>query len=276
MIVGALSRHTEPNDMHLRPIRLALAALLAAGAHAAAAAETIKLGVENGPHAEIAVLVKDQLAKEGIQVRIFEFTDYTRPNPALADGDLDANSYQHQPYLDEQVKDRGFKIVSVAKTVVFPIGVYSRKVRSLADLPQGARVGIPNDPSNGGRALLLLQAKGVLKLRAGTGITPTPLDVVENPKKVKIVEVDAAQLPRALPDLEAAVINTNFAIEGKLSPAKDAIARESADSPYVNVLVVRQADAGKPWVKKLVAAYHSPEVKRYIETKYPGVVVPGF
>jgi D-methionine transport system substrate-binding protein len=174
------------------------------------------------------------------------------------------------------VKDRGFKIVSVAKTIVFPMGIYSQKVRSLADLPQGAKFGIPNDPSNGGRALLLLQAKGILKLKPGAGITPTPADIAENPKKLKIVEVDAAQLPRALPDLAAAAINTNFAIEGKLDPAKDAIARESADSPYVNVLVVRQADVAKPWVKKLVAAYHSPEVKKYIETKYPGIVVPGF
>jgi D-methionine transport system substrate-binding protein len=262
--------------MHLRLLRLALAALLATSAATATAAETIRLGVENGPHAEIAALVKAQLAREGLDVRIFEFTDYTRPNPALADGDLDANSYQHQPYLDEQVRDRGYEIVAVAKTIVFPIGVYSRKVRSLGELPQGARVGIPNDPSNGGRALLLLQDEGVLRLKPGTGLTPTAADVVENPKKVKIVEVDAAQLPRALPDLHAAVINTNFAIEGKLDPAKDAIARESADSPYVNVLVVRQADQGKPWVKKLVAAYHSPEVKRFITTKYPGVVVPGF
>lgn len=262
--------------MHLRPIRLALAALLAASAHAATAAETLRLGVENGPHAEIAVLVKNQLAKDGIDVKITEFTDYSRVNPALADGDLDANSYQHQPYLDQQVKDRGFKIVSVAKTIVFPMGVYSQKVKSLAELPQGAKFGIPNDPSNGGRALLLLQAKGILKLKPGSGITPTAADVVENPKKLKIVEVDAAQLPRALPDLAAAAINTNFAIEGKLDPSKDAIARESAESPYVNVLVVRQADTAKPWVKKLVAAYHSPEVKKYIETKYPGIVVPGF
>jgi D-methionine transport system substrate-binding protein len=156
------------------------------------------------------------------------------------------------------------------------MGVYSRKVRSLDELPPGAKLGIPNDPSNGGRALLLLQSKGVLKLRAGSGITPSVADVVENPRKLKFVEIDAAQLARALPDLAAAAINTNFAIEGKLDPAKDAIARESADSPYVNVLVVRKADASKPWVAKLIAAYHSPEVRRYVETKYPGVVGVGF
>jgi D-methionine transport system substrate-binding protein len=262
--------------MNWKSLRTLLAAVLLLAGHRALAAETIRLGVENGPHAEIAEIVKKQLAKDGLEVKIFEFTDYTRPNPALADGDLDANSFQHQPYLDQQVQDRGYKLVSVAKTVVFPIGVYSQKLKSLDQLAQGAKIGIPNDPSNGGRALLLLQSKGVLKLRPGSGITPTAADIAENPKKVKIVEVDVAQLPRALPDLAAAIINTNFAIEGKLDPAKDAIAREAADSPWVNVLVIRQADASKPWVKKLIAAYHSPEVKNYIQTKYPGIVVPGF
>jgi D-methionine transport system substrate-binding protein len=265
-----------PSSLLRRAALTLLLALVAGGPRLAAAAQTLKLGVENGPHAEIAGVVKGQLAKQGIDVKVFEFTDYNRPNAALADGDLDANSYQHQPYLDEQVKARGYKLVSVAKTIVFPMGVYSRKVRSLDEVPQGGKIGIPNDPSNGGRALLLLQAKGLFKLRPGTGITPTAADVTDNPRKVKIVEMDAAQLARALPDLSAAVINTNFAIEGKLDPAKDAIARESADSPYVNVLVVRQADAGKPWVKKLVGAYHSNEVRRYVETKYPGIVVVGF
>jgi D-methionine transport system substrate-binding protein len=242
----------------------------------ARAAEVIRLGVENGPHAEIAEIVKKLLAADSIEVKVFEFTDYTRPNPALADGDLDANSFQHQPYLDQQVKDRGYKIVSVAKTVVFPIGVYSRKVKALTDLPQGGKVAIPNDPSNGGRALLLLQAQGVLKVKPGTGITPSVADVVENPKKLKLLEVDASQLPHVLPDVDAAVINTNFAIQGKLDPAKDAIARESKDSPYVNVVAVRKADQDKPWVKKLVAAYHSPDVRKFVDAKYPGIVIVGF
>jgi D-methionine transport system substrate-binding protein len=255
---------------------LAVAALAALLARPALAAQTVKLGVENGPHAELAELVKKIVAKDGIDLKVIELADYARQNPALADGDLDANSFQHQPYLDQQVKDRGYKITAVGKTVVFPMGVYSKKVKSLDQVPQGGKVGIPNDPTNGGRALLLLQAKGVLKLKPGSGLTPTPLDVVENPKKLKIVEVDAAQLPNVLPDVDAAIINTNYAIQGKLDPAKDAIAREAADSPYVNVIVVRQADAQKPWVKALVAAYHSPEVKQAIQTRWPGVVVPGF
>lgn len=258
----------------VRTLALALAAALAAPS--ALAAEKVKLGVENGPHAELAEIVKQLLAKDGIALEVFELADYARQNPALADGDLDANSFQHQPYLDEQVRDRRYDLVSVGKTVVFPMGVYSRKLKSLDQLPAGAKVAVPNDPTNGGRALLLLQAKGVLKLKPGTGLTPTPLDVAENPKKLQIVEVDAAQLPNVLPDVAAAIINTNYAIQGKLDPAKDAIARESAESPYVNVIVVRKADAQKPWVKKLVAAYHSPEVKKAIATRWPGVVVPGF
>lgn len=243
---------------------------------AARGAEVVRLGVENGPHAEIAELVKKLVAKDGIEVRVFEFSDYTRPNPALHDGDLDANSFQHRPYLDQQVKDRGYEIVAVGNSVVFPIGAYSRKIKSLADLPPGGKVAIPNDPSNGGRGLLLLQAQGVIKLKPGSGITPSVVDIVENPKKLRIVEADASQLPNFLPDVDAAVINTNFAIQGKLDPAKDAIARESKDSPYVNVIVVRRADAGKPWVKKLVAAYQSEDVRKLILTKWPGVVVPGF
>jgi D-methionine transport system substrate-binding protein len=259
-----------------RVLAAAALAALALASSPARAAEVIKLGVENGPHAEIAELVKQLVAKDGIELRVFEFSDYTRPNPAVNDGDLDVNSFQHQPYLEQQVKDRGYEIVAVGKNIIFPIGVYSRKIRSLAELPNGARIAIPNDPSNGGRGLLLLQASGVLKLRPGTGITPSVADIVENPKRIKIVEADAAQLPNFLPDVHAAVINTNFAIQGKLDPAKDAIARESKDSPYVNVIVVRKADAGKPWVKKLVAAYHSEEVRKLILTKWPGVVVPAW
>jgi len=254
----------------------AVAVLLAQGAFGAAQAESIKIGVENGPHAEIAALVKQQVAKDGIDLQIFEFSDYTRPNPAVNDGDLDANAFQHKPYLDQQIADRGYKLTSVAPIVVFPIGVYSAKFKSLEALPEGAKIAIPNDPSNGGRALLLLQSKGIIKLKDGVGIIPSVLDIVGNPKKVKIVEVDAAQVPHYLPDVDAAVINTNYAIQGKLDPAKDAIAREAADSPYVNILVVRTADVDKPWVKALVKAYHSQEIKDFVLKKYPGIVVPGF
>ncbi|HVI49770.1 MAG TPA: MetQ/NlpA family ABC transporter substrate-binding protein [Candidatus Sulfotelmatobacter sp.] len=258
-------------------VKLAAAALLLSGAAVQAAqAETIKIGVENGPHAEIAEIVKQKVAKDGIDLKVIEISDYARPNPALNDGDLDANAFQHKPYLDQQIKDRGYKLSPVANIVVFPIGVYSSKIKSLDELPQGAKFAIPNDPSNGGRALLLLQSKGLIKLKDGSGITPTASDIVDNPKKLKIVEVDAAQVPHYLPDVSAAVINTNYAIEAKLDPAKDAIAREAADSPYVNILVVRTADVDKPWVKTLVKAYNSQDVKDYVLKKYPGIVVPGF
>jgi D-methionine transport system substrate-binding protein len=237
------------------------------------AQDQIKMGVTAGPHAEIMEQVKKQLEKDGVQMKIVEFTDYIQPNAALAAGDLDANSYQHQPYLDAQIKDRGYKFVSVGGTITFPMGVYSKKIKSLNDLKPGARVGVPNDPTNGGRALLVLQAKGVIKLKADAGLKATPLDIVENPKKIKIVELDAAQLPRALDDFDAAVINGNYAESAGLSPTKDAIAVEASTGPYANVLAVRAADKDKPWVAKLVKAYHSPEVKKFVLEKYKGSVI---
>jgi D-methionine transport system substrate-binding protein len=217
--------------------------------------------------------VKKLLEKDGVQMKVIEFTDYIQPNAALSAGDLDANSYQHQPYLDAQIKDRGYKFVSVGSTITFPMGVYSKKIKSLNDLKQGARVGVPNDPTNGGRALLVLQAKGVIKLKADAGLKATPLDIVENPKKIKIVELDAAQLPRSLDDFDAAVINGNYAESAGLSPTKDAIAVEASTGPYANVIAIRAADKDKPWVAKLVKAYHSPEVKKFVLEKYKGSVI---
>ncbi|KAA0577702.1 MetQ/NlpA family ABC transporter substrate-binding protein [Azospirillum sp. Sh1] len=257
-----------------------LASLLAGAATMAiafgASAETIKVGVTAGPHAQILEAVKPIAAKDGLDIQIIEFTDYVIPNQALAGGDLDANSFQHQPYLDNQVKDRGFDLVSVGKTVVYPIGIYSKKVKSLDELPSGAKVAIPNDPTNGGRVLLLLQAKGLIKLKDGGNLKASPIDIVENPKKLEIVELDAAQLPRSLDDVTVAAINTNFALEAGIDPVKDAIAREAADSPYANVIAVRKADKDKPWVAKLVKAYNSPEVKEFILTKFKNAVVPAF
>ncbi|CAO3361570.1 MetQ/NlpA family ABC transporter substrate-binding protein [Azospirillum melinis] len=257
-----------------------LASLLAGAATMAialgASAETIKVGVTAGPHAQILEAVKPIAAKDGLDIQILEFTDYVIPNQALAGGDLDANSFQHQPYLDNQVKDRGFDLVSVGKTVVYPIGIYSKKVKSLEELPAGAKFAIPNDPTNGGRVLLLLQAKGLIKLKDGGTLKASPIDIVENPKKLEIVELDAAQLPRSLDDVTAAAINTNFALEAGIDPVKDAIARESADSPYANVIAVRKADKDKPWVAKLVKSYNSPEVKEFILTKFKNAVVPAF
>lgn len=238
-----------------------------------ASAETIKIGVTPGPHAQILEAVKPLLAPKGIDLDIIEFSDYIVPNEALSSGELNANSFQHQPYLDNQVKDRGYKIQSVATTVNFPIGVYSSKIKNIADLPEGASVAIPNDPTNGGRVLLLLADNGILKLKDGVGTKASIADITENPKNLKIVEIDAAQLPRALPDVDAAGINTNYAEQAGLDPVKDPILRESPKGPYVNVIAVRDEDKDKPWVKELVEAYHSQQTKDFIEKTFKGSVL---
>jgi D-methionine transport system substrate-binding protein len=255
---------------------LKLAAVLGAASlfiNLAHADDTIKVGVTGGPHAQVMEVVKQVAAKNGLKITIVEFSDYVQPNAALAAGDLDANSYQHAPYLDAQVKDRGYKLIRIADTVTFPMGIYSKKVKSLAQLPAGAKIAVPNDPTNGGRALLLLQKEGLIKLRADAGLKATPLDITDNPKKLKIVELDAAQIPRSLNDVDAAAINTNFAMEAGLKPKADAIALEAPSGPYSNIIAIRAADKDKPWVAKLVAAYHSPEVKQFIEAKYSGAVI---
>ncbi len=259
-------------------LQSALALALATGFTAGALAQDkpLKIGVTAGPHAQIFEQVKKVAERDGLKIQVIEFSDYVQPNAALAAGDLDANAYQHQPYLDAQVKDRGYKIVSVGYTVNFPMGLYSKKVKGLNELKEGARFGLPNDPTNGGRALLLLQDKGLIKLKEGAGLKATPLDVVSNPKKLKFVELDAAQLPRSLDDLDASAVNTNFAISAGLNPIKDSIALESAKSPYVNLIAVREADKNKPWVPKLLKAYQSEEIRKFIEVEFKGSVLPGF
>lgn len=240
---------------------------------AAAMAEDIKVGVSPGEHAEIMEEVAKVAAPKGLNIEVIEFSDYVVPNQALNDGDINANSFQHRPYLENQIKDRGFELVEVGTTITTPMGVYSDKIKDLADLPEGGKVAIPNDPTNGGRALLVLQELGVIKLAEGTGLVPSPLDVTENPKNLSFMELDAAQLPRALADTDIAVINTNYATASGLNAKEDAIASEKADSPYVNIIVVRKGDEGAAWVKPLVEAYHSPEVKKFIEDKYQGSVI---
>jgi D-methionine transport system substrate-binding protein len=251
-------------------IAASLAALFSAGA---ALAETIKIGVTPGPHAQIMEEVKKVAAEKGLDLDILEFSDYVVPNQALNDGDLQANSFQHQPYLDNQVKDRGFDLVSVGQTVNFPMGIYSKKVKSLDELKDGASVAIPNDPTNGGRALLILADKGLIKLREGAGLKVSPADVVENPKNITFAELDAAQLPRALDDVDASVINTNYALEAGLDPAKDPIGREGEKAPYINVIAVRAQDKDAAWVKTLVDSYHSAPVKDFVAKQFKGAVI---
>jgi len=252
-----------------------LAAALAFTASVAALAQDkpLKIGVTAGPHAQIFEVVKKVAEKDGLKIQIVEFNDYVQPNAALAAGDLDANSYQHQPYLDSTIKDRGYKLTSIAQTVTFPIGIYSKKVKSLSELQSGARIAIPNDPTNGGRVLLLLQERGLIKVKAEAGLKATPLDITDNPKKLKIVELDAAQLPRALDEVDAAAVNTNYAIPAGLQPSRDAIALEAAKSPYANIIVVRTQDKDNPAFKKLIKAYQSDEVKQFIATQFKGSVI---
>lgn len=239
----------------------------------AAMAEDIKVGVSPGEHAEIMEEVAKVAEPMGLNIDVIEFSDYVVPNTALADGDLDANSFQHRPYLENQMKDRGFDLTEVATTITTPMGIYSDKLASVDDLEDGAQVAIPNDPTNGGRALLLLQDLGVITLAEGTGLVPSPLDVQDNPKNLRFLELDAAQLPRALADADVAIINTNYALAAGLSPRNDSIAMEKAESPYVNIIVVQQGRQDEPWVKTLVEAYHSDEIKTFIDEKYEGAVL---
>ena len=256
----------------------ASAALLSSiGAHADD--KVIKVGTISGPDAQIWQVVQKVAKRNGLEVKVIEFNDYVQPNAALDAGDLDANSFQHQPYLDGQIKQRGYKIVNAGLTYISPLGVYSKKLKSLNALPQGARVAVPNDPSNENRALLLLQAQGVIKLKPGAGTdgnNATPLDIADNPKKIRIVELDAAQLPRTLSDVDAAAINTNFALAAGLQPTRDAIALEDVHSPYANLIAVRAKDKDQPWVKKLVAAYQSDDVRQFLKSEFKGSVVPSF
>ncbi|MFC3163961.1 MetQ/NlpA family ABC transporter substrate-binding protein [Ciceribacter thiooxidans] len=254
-------------------VAAAIAALFSAGS---AFAEDIKVGVTAGEHAQIMEKVKEIAAKKGLNIDIVEFSDYVVPNQALADGDLNANSFQHQPYLDNQIADRGFDIVSVGTTITTPMGVYSKKVKSLDELQDGATVAIPNDPTNGGRALLVLASKGLIKVDAAKGLKVGPADVTENPKNIQFAELDAAQLPRSLDDVDAAVINTNYAMEAGLHPKKDAIAIEGENSPYANVIAVRTADKDAPWVKTLVESYHDDSVKAFINDEFKGALIPAF
>ncbi|SHM15665.1 D-methionine transport system substrate-binding protein [Caldanaerovirga acetigignens] len=237
---------------------------------------TIKVGASPVPHAEILEVVKPILEKEGINLEIVEFTDYVQPNLKLAEKELDANYFQHIPYLEEFSKEHNLDLTYIAKVHIEPMGAYSQKIKNLGELKEGATVAIPNDPTNAGRALLLLQTAGLIKLKPEEGIKATVGDIVENPKGLKITELEAATLPRVLPDVDLAVINTNYALEAGLVPTKDALIIEDANSPYVNVLVVRKGDESRPELKKLAEALNSPEVKKFIEEKYQGAVVPAF
>ncbi len=239
--------------------------------------KTLKVGATAVPHAEILEVVKPLLEKEGINLEIVEFNDYVQPNLALNDKELDANFFQHEPYLKNFMEEhKEVKLKSALGVHIEPMGVYSKKVKDLKDLKDGAAIAIPNDPTNGGRALLLLQKAGLLKLKDGVNEKATVQDVTENPHNFKFQEVEAAQVPRTLDDVDAAVINTNYAMQVNLVPTKDALIMEDNTSPYVNILAVRDGDEQRPEIQALVKALQSKEVKDFINEKYKGAVVPAF
>jgi len=236
---------------------------------------TLTVGATPVPHAELLNLIKEDLAAQGITLKVVEFTDYVQPNSALISGDLEANFFQHIPYLESNA-DWTSRLVSAFGVHVEPFGLYSSKFKNIADLPNGASIAIPNDPTNGGRALLLLQSKGLITLRAGAGLNATSRDIVENPKNFRFRELEAALLPRSLNDVDAAAINGNFALQAGFNPINDALIIEGADSPYVNIIVVRKGSEQDPKIIALKNALLSQKVKDYIIKNYNGGVVAVF
>jgi D-methionine transport system substrate-binding protein len=251
-------------------ISAAAIAIFAAPLPSFAEDKSIKVGIISGEDEDVWRVVVEQAAKSGLKIETVVFNDYTQPNEALERGEIQANAFQHQPYLDNQIKQNGYHIVNVGYTGVWPIGLYSKKIKSIADIPEGAAIGVPNDPSNEGRALRVLQNEGVIKLKEGTGILATVADVTDNPKKVQIKELDAGVVGRAIDDLDAAVVNTDWALKSGLS-ASDRIAQEPiSDNPYRNFIAVKADTKDEPWVKTLVFAYQNDAVKAEFDKVYKG------
>lgn len=239
----------------------------------------IKVGISSGIDQSMwAVVQKVAKQKYNLDVEVVTFNDYVLPNEALNNGDLDINAFQHRPYLDKQIQERGYKLVAVGNTFVYPIAGYSKKIASLSQLPDGAQIAVPNDPTNLGRSLLLLQKQGLIVLKDGVGLLPTALDIVGNPKKLKIVEIEAPQLPRALDDKQVAlaIINTNYASQIGLSPARDGLFVEDKNSPYVNIFATRIDNKDSENVKDLVKAYQTDEVAASAADIYKGDAVKGW
>ncbi|WP_050460805.1 MetQ/NlpA family ABC transporter substrate-binding protein [Herbaspirillum autotrophicum] len=260
-----------------RKFSLLFAASLSLFAAAAHAADKLVIAATPVPHAEILEFIKPTLAKEGVDLQVKVFTDYVQPAAQTNEKQVDGNFFLHRPYLEEFKKNHKNDIeVAVAKVHVEPFAAYSLKYKKAADIPNGATIAIPNDPSNSGRALLLLARNGLIKLKDINNISATQKDIVDNPKKFKFRELEAATLPRVLNQVDVALINTNYAIEAKLNPVTDSLFIEDANSPYANLLVAREDNKDSPAIKKLVAALNSPAVKKFIQDKYKGAVVPAF
>lgn len=237
---------------------------------------TLKVGATPTPQAEILKFVQPKLKEQGVNLEIKEFTDYVQPNVQVYEKQLDANFFQHLPYLEQFNKDKNMNLVQIVPVHIEPFGAYSKKIKKIDELADGATVALPNDPTNNGRALSLLEKHGVIKLKEGVGISGTVKDIVENKKNLKFKEVEAAMLPRVLEEVDLALINTNYALEAKLVPTKDALIIEDKESPYANYLVARPDNKDSDAIQKLAKALNTPEVKKFIEDTYKGSIVPAF
>lgn len=244
--------------------------------HEELSTERLVVGVTAGPHEQIMEKVKEIAANDGLEIEIKVFSDYVMPNTALDEGELDVNSYQHEPFLIQFNEDRGTDLVAKGATILNPMGVYSEKVKSIDDIKEGAKIGLPNDPTNGARALAIFEDAGLIKLPEDKKQNATIYDIEENPLNLEFIELDAAQIPKQLSELEAAAINTNYALPAGLNPGKDAIFQESADSPYMNYLAVRKENENDPALDKLIKAYHTDEVKQFVEDEFAGAIITGW
>ena len=238
--------------------------------------EVVKVGATATPHGEILEALEKDFEDEGIKVEYVNFDDYVMPNIALDSGDIDANFFQHKQYLEQENEEKGYKIVSAGDIHSEPMGVYSTKYKSLDEIPEGGEIVIPDDPTNGGRALILLEKNGLIKLDDNTNLSATEANIVENPKNLKFTAMQAVNIPSAYADLDAGVINSNYALTVDLNPSKDSIVMEGNDTPYVNIVAVKEENKDKESIKKLIKVLTSENAKKFIEEKYKGAVVPAF
>ncbi|CAN7739436.1 MetQ/NlpA family lipoprotein [Rhizobium leguminosarum] len=256
----------------LAAVAISAAAVFSFAAPAPSHAEdkSIKVGIMAGEEEDIWRVVASEAGKKGLKIETVIFNDYTQPNEALERGEIDANAFQHQPYLDNQIQQHDYHIVRVGYTGVWPIGLYTKKYKSVAEIPEGAVIGVPNDPSNEGRALRVLQSEGLIKLKEGTGILATVADVTDNPKKIEIKELDAGIVGRSIDDLDAGIVNTDWALKSGLSPAERIAQEPIADNPYRNFIAVKDDNKDADWVKTLVSSYQNDIVKAEFDKVYKG------
>ncbi|WP_251443142.1 MetQ/NlpA family ABC transporter substrate-binding protein [Veillonella intestinalis] len=259
----------------LAPVLVGVLALGIAGCGSDSGSKEIRIGATAGPHAEVVEAVAKEAAKEGINIKLVEFSDYVTPNKALADGDLELNSYQHVPFMENFNKQNNTHLVSIGKTILMRMGLYSNTIKDANDVPNGAVVAIPNDPTNGGRGLALLAKAGLITLKEGVGFKATLADVTSNPKNLVIKELEAAQLPRSLDDVTLAAIPMNYVMSAGIDVAKQGVFLEPKDEPLaVMNLAAREADKDNATYKKIAEIYHSPAVKQFIDEKFKGTIIP--